>query len=50
MISLISSEASATPMTEATVVFFVRAISTEPERGDGPSEGLREDHLAQALA
>jgi hypothetical protein len=30
MISFIRPEASATPMIEATVVFFVKAMSTEP--------------------
>ena len=30
IISFISSAASATPMAEAIVVFFTRAISTEP--------------------
>ena len=36
MISLMSSEASATTMTEATVVFLVSAMSTEPSGATAP--------------
>ena len=42
--------ASAAPMTAATVVFLMRAMRVDPSGAIDAAEGLREQHVAAALA
>ena len=50
IISFISSAASATPIADAIVVFFVSAISTEPSGMIDRAKRLRQQDDSQVLA